>query len=302
MKDIIELESITAVHNLLGAGKPLHPLVTVIRNSERNTTAIEVDKSYLLGFYTIMLKEKQASFNYGRNSYDFEEGTLLATAPGQVISIKNLQEDQSDKDGWILFFHPDLIRKSDLGRKINQYGFFRYDANEALHLSQKEKKTIWDCIEKIIQEYSQNIDTHSQTLINSNIELLLNYCTRFYGRQFITRTNHNKDTITKLEEYLHDYFSSDKAKLKGLPTVGLCAEELSLSSHYLSDLLKKETGKNTQEHIHYFVIELAKNRLLGSTETISEIAYGLGFEYPSYFTKIFKAKTGLSPVMYRSQN
>lgn len=302
MNKIIKLESITAVHKLLGAGKPQHPLITVIRNSERNTNAIEIDKSYSLGFYTIMLKEKQASFKYGRNSYDFEEGTLLATAPGQVLSVNNIKEGEIDKDGWVLFFHPDLIRKSHLGREINQCGFFRYDANEALHLSDQEKKTISDCIDKIILEYSQNIDNHSQTVIVSNIVLLLNYCTRFYDRQFITRTNRNKDIVSRLEEYLHGYFSSDSAKLKGLPTVGLCAEEISLSPHYLSDLLKKETGKNTQEHIHYFVIELAKNRLLGSTETISEIAYGLGFEYPSYFTKIFKAKTGLTPAMYRSQN
>ena len=196
----------------------------------------------------------------------------------------------------------DLIRKSNLAEKISQYSFFNYDSNEALHLSDKERKTIEELLEKIVTEYSQNLDRHSQHLIVANIELLLDYCLRFYDRQFYTRTNINNDVVSKFERTLKEYYQTGKADKLGVPNVHYCANELNLSSNYLSDLLKKETGKTTQEHIHLHIIEKAKNILLNSNHSISEVGYTLGFEYPQHFSSLFKSKTGFSPRAYRNLN
>ncbi len=240
---------------------------------------------------------------YGKNSYDYEEGTLVFTAPGQVIEYEgDFKISDDGNEGWTLVFHPDLIRKSDLAEKINRYSFFNYDVNEALHLSDDERNTIEELLDKIIKEYSQNLDRYSQHLIVSNIELLLDYCLRFYDRQFYTRTNLNNDFVSKFERTLQEYYQSNKASEIGIPNVNYFAKELSLSSNYLSDLLKKETGKTTQEHIHLFIIEKAKTRLLNSDNSISEIGYALGFEYPQHFSNLFKAKTGFSPRDYRHLN
>jgi AraC-like DNA-binding protein len=257
---------------------------------------------YALDLYQVMYKEcAEGSFGYGRNSYDFEEGTLVFTAPGQVLTVHDWEENP-ESGGWSLLFHPDLIRKSRLGKTIDDYSFFSYEANEALHLSDEEKQSINEILDKIIREYSQNIDKHSQKLIISNIELILDYCTRYYDRQFYTRTNLNKDVVSRFESLLKEYYGSGKALEQGIPSVAYCGAELNMSSNYLSDLLKKETGRNAQEHIHFFLIEKAKTELLSSGESISQIAYGLGFEYPQHFSKIFKAKTGMSPVEYRNLN
>ena len=300
MNNIIRIKTITELHNLLGSTKPKHPLVTVFyRDSQEMSNPDTQSKMrYVLDFYIISLKQFKGVLRYGRNYYDFEEGTLIFTAPGQVITVES-EADEAITEGWALFFHPDLIRRSDLAKKITDYTFFSYETHEALHISDQEKKTITNCVDMIEQEYSQNIDKHSQNLIVSNIELLLDYCTRFYDRQFMTRANHNRDIVSKFEQLLTSYFSSDKPKESGLLTVRQCADELHFSPNYLSDLLKKETGKNTQEHIHHCVIEQAKMRLLGTEQTISEIAYNLGFEYAAYFSKVFKNKTGLSPAEYR---
>ncbi|MBR8537804.1 AraC family transcriptional regulator [Carboxylicivirga sediminis] len=206
------------------------------------------------------------------------------------------------KGGWSLNFHPDLIRRSHLGQHIDDYSFFSYEVNEALHLSDMEKQTIGEIRDKIIHEYRANIDKHSQKLIISNIELMLDYCTRFYDRQFYTRENLNKDTISRFERLLKEYYASDKPLETGLPTVKYCGAELNLSANYLSDLLKKETGRNTQEHIHNFIVDRAKTNLLNTTEPVSQIAYSLGFEYPQHFSKVFKKKTGVSPAEYRHSN
>jgi AraC-like DNA-binding protein len=211
-----------------------------------------------------------------------------------------LQTD--DDEGWTLAFHPDLIRKSNLANKIDTYSFFQYDVNEALHLSDDERKTLEELLDKIEKEYSQNLDRHSQNLIISNIELLLDYCIRFYDRQFYTRSNLNVDVVSRFENLLKDYYKTDKVIDLGIPSVKYCAQELNLSTNYLSDLLKKETGKTAQEHIHLFVIEKAKNYLLNSSNSISEIGYDLGFEYPQHFSNLFKSKTGLSPSEYRNMN
>ncbi|MDA3615698.1 helix-turn-helix domain-containing protein [Polluticaenibacter yanchengensis] len=204
--------------------------------------------------------------------------------------------------GWGLFFHPDLLRGTSLGSKMKDYTFFSYEIAEALHLSDKEKEILYDCIQKIENELKENIDNHSQTLIVSNIELLLNYCQRYYGRQFITRKSSNSNIIYQIEKLLTDYFKDEKLSEKGLPTVKYLSDKVHLSSGYLSDLLKKETGMNTQDHIHYYIIEEAKNILINTNNSVSEIAYSLGFEYPQYFSKLFKQKTGVTPVEYRTTN
>ena len=214
----------------------------------------------------------------------------------------NQENEQIDPDGWSLVFHPDIIRKSEFSSKINKYSFFQYDSNEALHLSEKERSSIEDLLEKIVDEYSQKLDRHTQSLIVSNIELFLDYCLRFYDRQFYSRTNLNNDTISKFERLLINYYQFDEAHQKGIPSVKYCAKQLNLSPNYLSDLLKRETGKTTLEHIHYFLIEKAKTSLLNSSDTVSGIAYSLGFEYPQHFSNLFKSKTGLSPKEFRYLN
>lgn len=254
--------------------------------------------------YQITLKQLGCgNLMYGKNSYDYEDGTLVFTSPGQVSIFEGEMpaENQTDK-GWTLAFHPDLIRKSSLADKISQYSFFNYEVNEALHLSEEELKTIEELLDKIVKEYSQNLDRHSQNLIVSNIELLLDYCTRFYDRQFYSRSNLNLDFVSKFEKLLRTFYRTNKVDEIGLPNVKYLAKELNFSPSYLSDLLKKETGKTAQEHIHLFVIEKAKNKLLNSDSSISEIGYALGFEYPQHFSNLFKAKTGFSPKEYRNLN
>ena len=204
--------------------------------------------------------------------------------------------------GWGLFFHPDLIRATSLNDKLKSYSFFNYEVSEALHLSDKEKNILLECVQKIQSELQENIDVHSQYIIVSTIELLLNYCSRFYGRQMITRSQTNKSIIAQIENILTKYFAETKVKQQGLPTVKFLADNVHLSPSYLSDLLKKETGKNAQEHIHFYLIEEAKNYLINTEKNVNEIAYSLGFEYPQYFNKLFKQKTGNTPMEYRNLN
>ena len=241
------------------------------------------------------------TIGYGRNSYDFSDGTMIFTKPNQVIYGKK-EEIAKESKGWMLLFHSDLIRKSELGRSIGSYSFFDYEVHEALHLSEDEQQTVTELVRKIEREYNQNIDKHSQKLIVSNIELILDYCMRYYDRQFYVRTNLNQDHVSEFEQLLKDYFASERPSELGLPSVKYCGEALNMSPNYLSDLLKKETGKNAKDHIYAFVVNRAKNKLLGTTDSISEIAYDLGFEYPQHFSKLFKSKTGMSPVKYRSMN
>ncbi len=216
--------------------------------------------------------------------------------------MDNEADKKENRVGWGLFFHPDLLLGTSLGNKMNEYTFFSYEVSEALHLSDKEKQVLADCIQKIATELDENIDSYSQNLIVSNIEVLLNYCSRYYGRQFITRKNSHSHTVLTIEKLLKAYFNAQKIREKGLPTVKYLAEKVHLSPSYLSDLLKKETGMNAQDHIHYYLIEAAKNIILNSNDSISEIAYSLGFEYPQYFSKLFKQKTGQTPIEYRNLN
>ena len=295
----IDLESISDMHQLMQHAAPKHPLVSLIDHSDFYEMRPKAEAIYRFGFYTISCKKFEGTLKYGRGNYDFNKGSLMFTAPGQVIAPgPNVTVDE----GWALFVHPDLFHGTDLGRKIHQYSFFNYEVNEALHISEEEHLILKDCTGKIQKEYSQNIDKHTQGLIVSNIELLLNYCNRFYDRQFYTRAKLNTDVVQQFEKLLKDYFSQDTLIETGLPNVTWFASRLNLSPNYLSDLLQKFTGKSTLEHIHLEMIDRARTLLWSTDASISEIAYQLGFEHPSHFTKIFKTKTGKSPSAYRNLN
>lgn len=297
-EQIYRVASISELHNVIRAEKPKHPLITIIDYSKINVADAPEVGRFVCEFYSINFKS-HCSFRYGRQFFDHQEGTLLCTAPEQVITMENA-ERMNDTEGWGLFFHPEFIRNTSLGKRITGYTFFRYEENEALHLSFDEKHILSTLLKQMEKEYQTNIDQHSQGLLLSNLELLLNYCMRFYGRQFITRTNQNKDIIARFEELLIDCIHSDKFSYSGLPSVKFCAEKLNLSANYLSDLLKSETGKNAQEHIHYHLLDKAKTLLQNTNQSINEIAYELGFEYPQNFSKLFKKKFGVSPTNYRN--
>ena len=301
MKPIVQIRSISEINKFV-KGVTKHPLVAVIDFSKVDES-IQEDIRVSCDFYSVMFKNYCVNkMRYGRQSYDFQEGSLICIAPKQVLTMDSEIEKREDMMGWGLFFHPDLVRGTSLGAKMKDYTFFSYEASEALHLSEKEKQTLHDCILKIQSELDENIDNHSQNLIVSNVELLLNYCSRYYGRQFITRKNTNRDVVAQVEKIIQEYFTLDISKEKKLPSVMYIAEKINLSPNYLSDLLKKETGMNAQDHIHYHLIEEAKEILLTTDKNISEIAYSLGFEYPQYFSKLFKQKTGNTPQEYRNMN
>lgn len=298
------INSISQAHQVMGLPKPKHPLVTVVQTKDFDAKLDFNGVRIINNLYQVTLKQLGCgNLFYGKNSYDYEEGTLVFTSPGQVSMFEGeMPADDDTDEGWTLAFHPDLIRKSTLSDKIDSYSFFHYDVSEALHLSEEELETIEDLLHKIVKEYSRNLDKHSQNLIISNIELLLDYCNRFYDRQFYTRTNLNTDIISKFEKRLKAYYQAAMISDQGIPSVQYLAKELNFSSNYLSDLLKKETGKTAQEHIHLFVIEKAKNILLNSGRSISEIGYSLGFEYPQHFSNLFRSKTGMSPSEFRNLN
>lgn len=302
MREIIAFNTISSALHAMGLDKPKHPLVSIFYHRDIKNGPQFAGKSIVSSFYIMEYKEGEtSSFNYGRTTYDFEEGTLVFLAPGQVLTVNEWYK-RDTVNGWTLLFHPDLIRKSQLGQNIDNYSFFSYETNEALHISDEEKSIITGLRDKIVQEYSQNIDRQSQKLIVTSIELLLDYCTRYYNRQFFTRENLNKDIVTRFETLLKTYYDSNKPLEQGIPSVKYCGEALNMSPNYFSDLLKRETGRNAQDHIHFFVIERAKTQLLNSGESISHIAYDLGFEYPQNFSKLFKKKTGLSPSEFRDSN
>lgn len=300
MSQLIYLKSIADLSRLLNEND-FHPLVAVVDFS-KTKDHIEEETRITTDFYSVMFKNYcKSSITYGRKAIDFDEGSLICMAPNQVITVDNEIEPRENPMGWGLFFHPDLIRNTSLNAKMKDYSFFSYEIAEALHLSEKEKQLLFECIVKIKTELKENIDDYSQTIIVSTIELLLNYCNRFYGRQFITRKATNRDILAKVEDLLKQHFSI-KTLPNGLPTVKHLADAVHLSPGYLGDLLKKETGLNAQEHIHQYVIEEAKNILLNSNQSVSEIAFHLGFEYPQYFSRLFKQKTGKTPLEFRNLN
>lgn len=296
MEKIIKLNTTKDYNDFLGI-ETLHPLVSVINASTINPLR-HVRKN--IGFYVIYLKDIKCAdqIKYGRKYYDFQEETLVFAAPGQVIGNNDTGENFKPK-GWWLTFHPELLHGTPLGRHIQDYTFFSYAVNEALHLSKQERQTIIDCMVKIDEEIKGTTDKHSNLIIVSAIELLLNYCVRFYDRQFITRKKENKDILSSFEELLNGYFVSEKPQTHGTPTVAYCAEQLHLSANYFGDLIKKETGRSAQEYILTKTMDVAKALLLDQTKSISEIAYTLGYQYPQYFSRAFRRIVGCSPNHYR---
>ena len=276
-----------------------HPLVSVIDFSK---AAKRTGSKMHFELYCIFLKDvKCGDLKYGRQHYDYQEGTLVFISPGQVVDVEN-KVDEYQPMGHGLVFHPDLLLGTSLGKSISDYNFFSYYTNEALHLSAKERKLVLDLFAKLHSELHQTIDKHSKKVIASGIELLLSYCERFYDRQFITRDTVNKGMLEKFEGLLNGYFNSEKPYTIGLPSVAYCADELHLSANYFGDLIKKETGKSAQEFIQAKIIDVAKNKIFDSSKTVNEIAYDLGFKYPQHFIRLFKKRVGSTPAEYRTLN
>lgn len=298
---IIHSKSITAIRAVFGLDKPTHPLMTILDTEKLAYGEDTVGKRFSSDLYCIALKDSSCGIDYGRNSYDFDDGVLIFTAPKQVITVTKPQELNQVK-GWMLYVHPDLIRNTTLGSKIDSYNFFNYDVNEALHLSESEQNTLNQIVKLIQDEIKERIDNHSQQVLVSNIELLLNYSKRFYERQFNTRSATNIDIVSKVERLLKDYYSDNQLIEKGQPTIPYLADHCHLSASYLSDLLTKETGRSAKDHINDFLVEKAKHLLLSSTDSISGIAFTLGFNYPHYFGRLFKQKTGKTPKEFRQLN
>lgn len=299
MNQIINLETVDQYNSLYGL-ETLHPLVSVVDLTKATKIVNRIQMNY--GIYALFLKEaKSCDLKYGRQTYDYQEGTIVCFAPGQTVGVST-SEDEINPPVYGIVFHPDLIRGTSLGKSIKNYSFFSYAVSEALHLSDQEKEIVKDCLRKISIELEHAIDKHSKALIAMNIELLLNYCMRFYERQFITRNAANKDALTKFEELLDDYFRSDLPLQNGLPTVKYFADKIYLSPNYFGDMVKKETGKTPQEHIQLKIIELAKERIVATEDTFSQISYALGFQYPQHLSRFFKRRVGCTPNEYRLQN
>lgn len=298
MNKVLDLDSVDKFSQLYGL-ETLHPLVSVV---DLNTATRGVDVIRLnYGLYALFLKmEVACDIKYGRQKYDYDKGTIVCFAPGQVAeTLSSVKRIQTNAYG--ILFHPDLLRGTSLGKAIKKYTFFSYESNEALHLSEDEQLVILDCLKIIRKELEHPVDKHSKSLIVTHIELLLGYCMRFYERQFITRTRSNRDVIMRFESLLDTYFESEKAEHDGLPTVKFFADELCLSPNYFGDLFRKETGKTPQEYIQEKVIEVAKDRISGTGDTISAISYSLGFQYPQHFCRLFKKRVGCTPNEYRLQ-
>lgn len=286
-------------YNVFNNRETLHPLVSVIDMSKANPR--QASNMYF-GFYVVFLKDVNCGdLRYGKGTYDYQEGTLVFIAPGQVVHVDSTGEVYQPK-GYALVFHPDLIHGTALGRHIQDYTFFSYQSNEALHVSKREREMVLDCLSKIGYELDHAIDKHSKQLIVNNIELLLNYCVRFYDRQFITRNHVHQGILERFETLLNEYFQTDKPQTLGLPSVAYSASELNLSANYFGDLIKKETGKTAQEYIQSRVIDVAKERIFDPSKSVSQVAYELGFKYPQHFIRLFKQRVGQSPNEYRTLN
>ena len=298
MDKILNLDSVDLYNKLYGL-ETLNPLVSVI-DLNKATSSVDLIR-FNYGIYALYLKlEKACDIKYGRQTYDYQEGTIVCFAPGQTAET-NPTTDKVQVNAHGILFHPDLLRGTSLGKNIKKYTFFSYEVNEALHLSEEERSIVMDCLKIIRMELEHGVDKHSKTLLVNHIELLLNYCMRFYERPFITRGKTNRDVLTRFENLLDEYFESTLAEQDGLPTVKYFADKLCLSSNYFGDMFKKETGKSPQEYIQEKVIELAKERISGTADTVSQIAYSLGFQYPQHFCRLFKKRVGYTPSEYRAQ-
>jgi AraC-like DNA-binding protein len=294
------IKSITEFHKVRGLPKPEHPLISVVDYSAIKHSHDNNMTSWMLDFYSISIKRlTHGKMKYGQQEYDFDEGILFCMAPGQVFRVEVHRVENLDPKGWMLLIHPDFLWNTPLAKAIKQYEYFDYSVNEALFLSDKEEATIISIIQNIKSEYHSNIDKFSQNIIIAQIELLLTYGERFYQRQFITRKKASHQILNRLEDLLNDFFNNDELTKNGLPTVQSVAEKLNVSPSYLTGLLKALTGQSTQQHIHEKLIEKAKEKLSTTDLSVSEIAYELGFEHSQSFSKLFKAKTNISPIEFR---
>ena len=302
MKRIVNIGSIHDYNSALREIETLHPLVSVIDFHGFDARRSKSIDAINFGVYAAFLKDgSNSKIRYGRNTYDYQEGTLVFVAPGQVVQIE--QDENNDRIlGHALLFHPDLLLGTTLGQKIKHYTFFSYEVHEALHISERERGVVLDCFSKIQDEIQNPVDKHSKNVITSNIELFLNYCLRFYDRQFITRDHANRGVLERFESLLNEYFQTDKPQTYGQPSVSYCAGELKLSPNYFGDLVKKETGKSAQEYVQAKMIEIAKERLFDPAKSVSEVAYELGFKYPQHFSRLFKQRIGYSPNEFRNKN
>jgi len=292
----LKFVSISELHQILNVPKPLHPLISLVDNTKMSVDKCYLDRSFTLGFYKISYKfSENGKMGYGQGYYDFNEGGMMFTAPNQVLTT----DENAEYFGYTLFIHPDFLRNYPLAKNIKKYGFFSYDTNEALHLSEKEKMLIVGLLDQINDELNTTIDEISQDVIVSYLEVLLNYSNRFYKRQFITRKVVSHDLLTKMDDVLESYFNNQETLTRGLPTVEFLASELHLSTHYLSDMLRNLTGQNAQQHIHEKLIEKAKEYLTTTNFSVSEVAYQLGFEHSQSFNKLFKKKMNITPLSYK---
>ncbi|HEY0298462.1 MAG TPA: AraC family transcriptional regulator [Arachidicoccus sp.] len=298
------IKTISEFHQFRQLPKPEHPLISLINVETARHLQSKEPMNLVLDFYMIALKKNfndkgNVRVKYGQQEYDFDEGTMSFMSPNQVFSITLDNEEALKQSGYVLLIHPDFLWHTSLAKTIKQYEYFDYSVNEALFLSEKEEKTIIGIIEDIRREYQSNIDNFSQDIIIAHLETLLRYADRFYHRQFLTRKKANHQILGSLEKLLSDYFSSDDIIRTGLPTVQFVSDKLNISVSYLSRLLKTLTGQSTQQHIHDKLIEKAKEKLSTTELSVSEIAYELGFEHPQSFSKLFKTKTNLSPLVFR---
>ncbi|MCA9618160.1 MAG: AraC family transcriptional regulator [Myxococcales bacterium] len=300
--EALTIESVAQIHQILGKEPPRNPLITLIDNHlDAPVEPLVLNVSIVSQLYAISLKNgSECGITYGRRSYDFQAGSLMFLAPGQTVTPVSAPDDTSpDEPSWTLIFHPDLIRGSALADEMRGYRFFDYAIHEALHVSTDERRILCDTVENIRRECQREADDFSRELITTNLALLLGYCKRFYARQFDTRAQADEGVVIRFEAFLRDYVESGRLARDGMPSVQTCARELGLSPNYLSDLLRKATGVSTRHHVHAAVLEKAKDLLLGSEQSIAEIAYALGFEYPQHFSKLFKSKTGMAPSEFR---
>jgi AraC-like DNA-binding protein len=294
---IAKLESITEIHRLLDIPGPSHPLITLLDTREERINLSRLPVSYVTTLYKISFVSKLGGqFRYGQGYYDFDEGSMVFTAPNQIVGSTSIYKGN---EGYSLIFHQDFLHGYPLAAKIKRYGFFSYASNEALHLSEQERNTVSSIFAIIEEELNSRIDDFSHEVVIAQIELLLSYAKRFYKRQFLTRQPSNSDLLQRLEALLNTYFSEGKTGNQGVPTVQYLAEQLNCTPSYLSDMLRSLTGLNAQQHIHEKLIERSKELLSTTTLTISEIAYQLGFEHSQSFSRLFKNKTRISPVEFR---
>ena len=302
-KGPLKFASLSEAHKVMGLPPPKHPLISFVNSTKADMQFTQRPGTHALNFYKISYKPNRAGrLRYGQGYYDFDGGGLLFAAPNQVIGNHNEAGDATGTCSvYTLLIHPDYLLNHALAKKIKQYGFFGYSANEALHLSEEEKGTIISIFEMIEKELESRIDDYSQDVVISQLELLLTYANRFYKRQFITRKAASNDLLVKLEEILSGYFDSDRSANEGVPTVQMLAEQLNMSPGYLSDMLRALTGKSAQQHIHDKLIEKAKEMLSTTSLSVGEVAYTLGFEHSQSFSKLFRTKTKLSPVEFREQ-